>query len=67
MARDRETDAFKGYCFVEFCDEESVQKALEFDGAVSDTILCKTILACPSITSILIEENSIMSFYNTKK
>ena len=37
MARDRETDAFKGYCFVEFCDEESVQKALEFDGAVSGT------------------------------
>lgn len=35
MARDRETDVFKGYCFVEFCDEESVQKALEFDGAVS--------------------------------
>ncbi|KAI1292092.1 Eukaryotic translation initiation factor 4H [Halotydeus destructor] len=33
FARDRETDKFKGYCFVEFGDEESVRKALELDGA----------------------------------
>jgi RNA recognition motif-containing protein len=35
MVRDRESDQFKGYCFVEFADEKSLKEALEFDGAVS--------------------------------
>ena len=38
MVRDKETDQFKGYCFVEFNDEESVRKALELDGAVSSLV-----------------------------
>ena len=35
MVRDRETASFKGYVYVEFEDQESLEEALRFDGAVS--------------------------------
>lgn len=35
MVRDRDTDQFKGFCFVEFADQKSMDSALEFDNAVS--------------------------------
>lgn len=34
LVRDRETDEFKGICFVEFADRETLASALEVDGAV---------------------------------
>ena len=37
MVRDRETAQFKGYVYVEFEDQASLEEALGFDGAVSKT------------------------------
>ena len=38
MVRDRETASFKGYVYVEFEDQESLEEALRFDGAVSQNL-----------------------------
>lgn len=43
MVRDRETASFKGYVYVEFEDQESLEEALRFDGAVSQHIFTPTI------------------------
>ena len=42
MVRDRETASFKGYVYVEFEDQESLEEALRFDGAVSQSIFTLT-------------------------
>ena len=34
ILRDRETDSFKGSCFVEFADVEALEHALTYSGAV---------------------------------
>jgi hypothetical protein len=36
MVRDKETDKFKGYCYVEFESAEALGKALQMNGAVSE-------------------------------
>lgn len=47
MIRDKETDRFKGFCYVEFSDLEAFKIALQFDGALYCEQLLRVDYAAP--------------------
>lgn len=36
LVYDRETERFKGFCYVEFEDSETLEKALQYDNSIID-------------------------------
>ncbi|XP_021953896.1 eukaryotic translation initiation factor 4H isoform X2 [Folsomia candida] len=45
LVYDRETERFKGFCYVEFEDSETLEKALQYDGSIIDGQLIKVDIA----------------------